>query len=108
MSVKKIWGKVRENRHIAWYMPILTEERLPPRMYLFQIIKAVDQNLFKNIIDEATQTRKNNQKMENKIVEVKSDLFDEIKSALKLTTTLKQTISKRVNVKPVKRVKKSN
>lgn len=108
LSVKKIWSKVKDNRILCSYMPILTEQRQPPRLYLFQIIKAVDPGLFTRIIEDATELRRNNQKIGNKIVEVDSCLLKEIKSACKLTSTLNQTISKRVNVKPVKRIKRNN
>lgn len=106
LSVKTIWEKVKNDKLIMSYMPILSEQRQPPRSYLFQIIKALNSRLFKNILHEATEKRRLSQIQENRVVEVDGSILDELKQSFNLTSTLNQSISKRVNVKPVKRRKR--
>ena len=107
LSVKNVWEEVKHDKLVLSYMPLLSEDRQPPRCYLFQVIKAVNKSLFEKIIDDATEKRKQKQIRENRVVSVDGSILSELKKKFNLTSTLKQTISKRVNVKPIKRQKRN-
>ena len=103
LSVKKIWPKVKENLNILRHMPLLGEDRLPPRTYMFQVIKALDEGLFNKIMREANESRRQILGQDKKLVTVDSDIFRQLSQVFNKIPQTTRPMSKRVNTMPIRR-----
>ena len=49
---------IKRASRIEMYMPLLGEDQLPPRAYMFQVLEALNNKLFNRIMCEAALARK--------------------------------------------------
>ena len=103
LSVKRIWPKVKENLNILRHMPLFGEDRLPPRLYMFQVIKALDEGLFNQILREANESRRQIHGQDKKMVTVDSDIYMQLRRVFSKIPQATRPVSKRVNTMPVRR-----
>ena len=83
LSASKMWGFIKEVPDLMKHFPDYPENVVPDRTYLFTILSTLKGDVLKQLIKNAHKNRAiENEDDNNKLIEVRNDIKDEIFSIL--------------------------
>ena len=96
LSMKRIWPRFRNDAKIVRFMPLIGEERYPPRNFFFEVLHTKFRKIFDKLVAEAKQERQEELERQNLVITVDQTVFEEISRCSVWTDMSQSRISKRV------------
>ena len=103
LNMKNIWPIFCEDQMILRHMPILNDNKLPPRTYFFEILSTLKPKQFENLMENVQKMRSKREQDNNRILFVDSSIFEEMKKSTVWNEIGSKKQSKRILTRPVKR-----
>lgn len=103
LNMKKIWPFFCKDELILRYMPVLSDDRLPPRTFFFEILSTIRPKKFEALMNKVQAVRASKDQEEHKVVFIDLDIYSEMKRSKVWKDIGSKRTSKRILTKPVKR-----